>query len=123
MAGSESYEILLLSDEQKARLPRESHTPTPMVAPNTNVFYQIDRDFPAKDPLNKPVYSSEPMPVCKNSSIFPVTFHSPSELHLTAAKSSPEHTEATGRGSFHGKNMIIFVTVCGSALLWKMLQC
>lgn len=49
----------------------------------------------------EPAYSSQPTSVCKNS-IFSVTFHNPSELHLTAAKSSPEHTEA-GRGKFSWK--------------------
>lgn len=52
MAGSERNEILLPSEEHKARLPGDCHTPTPTLPPNMNLD-QIDTDFPIKDPLNK----------------------------------------------------------------------
>lgn len=53
MAGSERNEILLPSDEQKAGLPGDSHTPTPMLAPNMKMLDKIDKGFPIKDTLNK----------------------------------------------------------------------
>lgn len=66
MAGSKRSEVLLPSDEHKAGLLGEHHTPTPMLTPNTTFLDQIDTIFPIDYPLNK----KKSLHTALNSSLF-----------------------------------------------------